>query len=77
MDRERMCIFPEEMFSSVSVCEFVGAGWGAGKASLFMLRDDKLQELNYFKQRMTSWFVGERVVQGTLFRSSLSRSPGL
>ena len=49
---------------------------GAGKASLFLLRDDKLQELNYFKQRMTSWFVGERVVQGALLPSpSPSPSP--
>jgi hypothetical protein len=40
-------------------------GWAdTGQAALFMLRDDKLQELSYFKQPLTSWFVGDRVVQG-------------
>eukprot|EP00959_Pyramimonas_sp_CCMP1952_P252169 5269074-Pyramimonas_sp.AAC.1 len=54
---------------------FIGYGSGAegkfatlpdpktGKPSSYLLRDGSLQEINWFKQRLTSWFVGDSVVE--------------
>mmetsp|Transcript_4187 Transcript_4187/g.8628 ORF Transcript_4187/g.8628 Transcript_4187/m.8628 type:complete len:284 (+) Transcript_4187:224-1075(+) len=63
---------------------FIGYGSGAegkfaklpdprtGKANSYLLRSGSLQEINWFKLRLTSWFVGESVVEdGGVYMSTL------
>lgn len=37
-----------------------------GVAITYLWRDDGLQEVNWFKQPFTSWFVGNSVVEGAI-----------
>ena len=58
-----MIIMAVHIWCSIAISSQDGLSWHAGEPAEYLLIDGHLQEVNWYKERYRSWFIGDSVLE--------------